>query len=57
MFYDEPPRCDINLETMERLALDRLRFLRLVEKTGAIHNGKIWSPVNGMRALSTYWKY
>jgi hypothetical protein len=45
MFYDEPPRCNINLELMEKLAVERLRFLRLVEKTGSLHGGKIWSPV------------
>ena len=45
MFYDEPPRCQINLETMEKLALERLRFLRLIEKTNSIHGGKVWSPV------------
>ncbi len=24
-FYDEPPRCDIKLENMELLAMERLR--------------------------------
>lgn len=45
MFYDEPPRCQINLEMMEMLALERLRFLRLVEKQNSIHGGKVWSQV------------
>lgn len=31
-FYDEPPRCEINLETLETLAVERLRFLRVIEK-------------------------
>jgi hypothetical protein len=51
MFYDEPPRCQINLETMEKLALERLRLLRLVEKTNQLHGGKLWSPVSS--AFST----
>ena len=46
MFYDEPPRCQINLETMEKLALERLRLLRLLEKTNQLHGGKVWSPVS-----------
>ena len=46
MFYDKPPLCQINLEKMEKLAIERLRFLRLVEKTGALHGGKYWSEVN-----------
>ena len=40
MFYDEPPRCQINLETMETLAVERLRFLRLMEKHASL-SGKI----------------
>ena len=32
MFYDEPPRCQISLEMMETLAVERLRFLRVMEK-------------------------
>ena len=31
-FYVEPPGCDIRLETMETLAMERLRFLRIIEK-------------------------
>ena len=31
-FYIEPPGCDIRLETMETLAMERLRFLRIIEK-------------------------
>ena len=31
-FYIEPPGCDIRLETMELLAMERLRFLRIIEK-------------------------
>lgn len=45
MFYDEPPRCQINLEMMELLALERLRFLRLIEKQNSIHGGKVWTLV------------
>ena len=36
MFYDEPPRCRINLETMETLAVERLRFLRVIEKHASL---------------------
>ena len=36
MFYDEPPRCQINLETMETLAVERLRFLRVIEKHASL---------------------
>ena len=46
MFYDEPPRCQINLETMEKLALERLRLLRLIEKTNQLHGGKVWTTVS-----------
>ena len=36
MFYDEPPRCQINLETMDTLAVERLRFLRVMEKHASL---------------------
>ena len=36
MFYDTPPRCQINLETMETLAVERLRFLRIMEKHSSL---------------------
>ena len=34
--YDTPPRCQINLETMETLAVERLRFLRIMEKHSSL---------------------
>ena len=46
MFYDQPPLCQISLENMEKLAIERLRFLRLIEKAGSVHGGKYWSEVN-----------
>ena len=36
IFYDTPPRCQINLETMETLAVERLRFLRVMEKHASL---------------------
>lgn len=41
IFYDVPPGCQINLETMETLAVERLRFLRVMEKHASLsaHRG------------------
>ena len=36
IFYDVPPGCQINLETMETLAVERLRFLRVMEKHASL---------------------
>ena len=36
IFYDVPPGCQINIETMETLAVERLRFLRVMEKHASL---------------------
>ena len=36
IFYDAPPGCQINIETMETLAVERLRFLRVMEKHASL---------------------
>ena len=41
-FYVEPPGCDIRLETMETLAMERLRFLRIIEKYGSLMKNEEW---------------
>jgi len=40
--YIEPPGCDIGLETMETLAMERLRFLRIVEKYTSLKKDEEW---------------
>ena len=41
-FYIDPPGCDIRLETMETLAMERLRFLRIVEKHTGMKKDENW---------------
>ena len=41
-FYVEPPGCDIRLETMELLAMERLRFLRIIEKFSNMKKDDDW---------------
>ena len=40
IFYDVPPGCQINIETMETLAVERLRFLRVMEKHASLSSKK-----------------
>jgi len=40
IFYDVPPGCQINIETMETLAVERLRFLRVMEKHASLSSIK-----------------
>ena len=45
-FYDSLPRCELDLSAFERLALERLRLLRAVEKVsslGAAKYSKEWT--------------
>jgi hypothetical protein len=42
-FYIEPPGCDIRLETMELLAMERLRFLRIIEKYSSLKKDDQWA--------------
>ena len=41
-FYVDPPGCDIRLETMETLAMERLRFLRIIEKYSGLKKDDEW---------------
>ena len=41
-FYIDPPGCDIRLETMETLAMERLRFLRIVDKYSSLKKDEEW---------------
>ena len=41
-FYIEPPGCDIRLETMETLAMERLRFLRIIDKYSSLKKDEEW---------------
>ena len=41
-FYMDPPGCDIRLETMETLAMERLRFLRIIEKFSSLKKDEEW---------------
>jgi len=41
-FYIDPPGCDIRLETMEILAMERLRFLRIFEKYSNMKKDDEW---------------
>lgn len=41
-FYMEPPGCDIRLETMETLAMERLRFLRIIDKYSSQKKDEEW---------------
>jgi len=43
MFYDTVPGCDINLEMMEALAVERLRFLRIFEKNASLKDAPKYS--------------
>merc|ERR1719320_1443344 len=43
MFYDMVPGCDINLEMMEALAVERLRFLRIFEKNASLKDAPKYS--------------
>ena len=45
MFYDEVPGCQINLELMENLAVERLRFLRIFEKNSGTKDAVKYSKV------------